>query len=339
VNDIYLYVNSREKIVSTHSSIVLEKVRTSRTGVNAFPALAQVASAFGKSTSECMHEMLGIVVQAEVSEYTILRYSDYLNQFPEKVNLAIVHLKEVDGLAMINISNEISNHVVDILMGGDPIEVPEYVYRPPTTLDNALCTIFFNKILEGLRNVIALTCEGKDLGSMRCVRFEQTPILANITPEHSEVLVFRMKARIGEHKGDAREGLFEIALPLANIDPIKNALQKHSSMRTQTNSDMWQKHMIEAVLKNQLEVISVVDVLKFSVAEVSRMQVGDVLELNSGVLANISLNVEMGENDFVALAKGKLGTFRQHKAVKISNVEDEGFTRPLLTLCQTMGVG
>lgn len=326
--------------MSTHSSIVLEKVRTSRTGVHAFPALAQVSSAFGKSASEGIHEMLGVVVQAIVEKYDILRYSDYLDQLPTVVNLAIVRLEDVEGLAMINISNEMSDHIVDILMGGDPLELVEYVYRAPTNLDNALCSRFFNRILDGLRHVIALTCDGKDLGSMRCVRFEQTPILANITPEHSEVLVFRVGVLIGDKRGDDqnRKGMFEVALPLANIDPIKSALQKHSGVRTRSSSDIWQKHMINAVLKNPLEVTTVIDTLKFSVAEISRMQVGDVLELNTGALTNMNLNIEMEEGDTISLARGKLGTFKQHKAVKVTDIQDEDFTRELYELCRTLGM-
>ena len=86
--------------------------------------------------------------------------------------------------------------------------------------------------------------------------------------------------------------------------------------------------MRAVVNQTHLRLAAVIDRCQMPVAEVSRLDVGSLLPLSDVTLDDVVLEVKTAGEARV-LGRGRLGTFRRNKAVRLNGSLDRSFLDPL----------
>lgn len=88
----------------------------------------------------------------------------------------------------------------------------------------------------------------------------------------------------------------------------------------------WARHMRSTVSQATAPVKVILEKKRMSIAECTRFELGQVIELPGVSLDNLSLETEI-KNGFTVFAQGQLGVFRSSRAVKlIDDLEDDFIT-------------
>lgn len=309
----------------------IECVRQANTPIPRFP---EVLAETVKRIEKDARNYLSAVVEAMIMDTECRKFSDVLDGVSMPAMLAIVEIDGVDRAALVNLDLDLVYHIVDLRMGGSPGELPEFAARRPTMIDNTTCKPMVQLILDGLSAGLSAVMGTSEQASMRCTHFEHLPMLANIVQENADVLCVKVSLDIGEA---ARSGNFEIILPFSSIDGISAKLRKATSIAASAASDAWASHMLDVVLDSEIDLLPVVHASRYSVAEMSRLQVGDVLELAPNAHQNITLQIDM-HGELQPLATARLGALKGGKALKLTSEPDQEFLAPMARLAADSAV-
>lgn len=302
--------------LETQKETIRRKIAEARTNKSSLPMLEQVSREFERETENRAREALGIIVEAMVIEYDILRMEEVLDQLPLPAMLGVLAFKdEKNGVAAINLDMALATNVVDLLMGGDPEATPDLEARTPGEVDRALCMRFIEMLIGGLDSVLRKLCDDKGVGDLHCVDFEHSPLALNIGSNRAEALKFKVNLDIGEA---ARSGEFELIVPLLLLEDVKHVLREPARGSDTKAAGAWREHMRKSLLKNQMKITAEIDRFEATVFEVSKFHVGQVLSLDPKALEEVTLRMDLGETPFT-VATGKLGAMRKSKAIRLND--------------------
>lgn len=308
-------------------NIIARKLETARTVSAPLPKITDILDKYAKNTEKGARSYIGCIVESMILDSEIRKFSDILDEISMPAMIAIVSIQGVDRAALINIDLDLVYHVVDLRMGGSPTELPEFAARRPTSIDWNMCLPLVSIALNGFSEAVSDTfniTEEADRISMECTGYEHQPMLANITSDHSDCLFVRMAMDIGEA---ARSGNFDLIIPLSSLDSMKSRVQKNSSVQS-ANGDAWAEHMINVVLDTEMELYPVLQSSLFSVAELSRLEIGQVLPLDEDAHQQMKIMLD-GQAAPISIANGRLGAFKSHKALKLIGQPDREFFEPM----------
>ncbi len=314
---------------SVDSNVISKKIEGARKISAPIPKLDEILGKLAKYIEKHARGYLGSVVEAMILDHEIKNFSDVLDGISMPAMVGIIEIDRRERQALINLDLDLVYHIVDLRMGGLPTELPDFVARRPTTIDWSMCQPLVDIALDGLAASLSEALGRNEICEFSCSTFEHLPMLANIVPDRADVLCVQVSLDIGEA---ARSGNFEIVLPLAALDVVKSAIGK-STERATDGRDAWAEHMFEVALQTEIEVSPVLQATNFSVAELSRLEVGQILSLDPDVHKNVSLNVAMGEQQRT-LATCKLGALKGMKALKLTSDIDPDFLKPMRQLAR-----
>ena len=114
-------------------------------------------------------------------------------------------------------------------------------------------------------------------------------------------------------------------------DTMSMALQSGSDAITIDPDDPWATHMHGMVLQSSLSLKVIVEVLNMSVADCTRLELGQTLVLPGASHRHLSVSTET-KSGLVSLATSTLGMAKSNKAVKLLDDIDPGFLSDFDTL-------
>lgn len=305
-------------------SVVSRKIESARKISSPIPKMDEVLAKFSKNVEKGARAYIGSVVEAMILDHEIKTFSDVLDGISMPAMIGVIDVDGKERAALLNLDLDLVYHVVDLRMGGLPTELPEFVARRPTAIDWSMCQPLVQIALDSLSMALA-ECFGRtNIVEFECGNFEHLPMLANIVQDTADVLCVQVSLDIGEA---ARSGNFELVLPLAALDAIKASIGKSSQVKAD-GKDAWGDHMLDVVLSTEIELTPVLQSTPFSVAQLSKLEIGQVLPLEPDAHRNVSLNVTVGD-EAVALAGGRLGALKGMKAIKLTSDLDADFLTPM----------
>ncbi|MEM9726092.1 MAG: FliM/FliN family flagellar motor switch protein [Pseudomonadota bacterium] len=308
-------------------NLIRRKVESARSINSPLPRLNETLAALITKLEKDARVYLGTLVEAMILDVENKAFSDVLDAMSMPAMIAVIEIDGVDRAALINMDLDLVYHVVDLRMGGSPSELPEFGARRPTGIDNAMCMPLVDIILEGFAHGLQKVFGVDEAFNMRCKTFEHLPMSANIAPERSDVLCVKVSLDIGE---SARSGDFELVLPFATLDLLASRL-KNSAAISSSGRDAWAGHMLDVVLETEVDLRPVIHSSMYSVAEISRLEVGSVIELDPGAQSAVDLQFDL-PGDPVQLAPARLGSLKTNKALKLSADPAPEFFDPLRAL-------
>lgn len=295
-----------------------------------FPVQSKLAAKLEYAATRGATEALGVTVEAMVEQSRVDRLGALSDTLPMPGLFVVLETPSGD-TGLIGFDMRLVDHSVEILAGGDPNSADPLPARTPTTIDTALCF----PVIDGM---LAHFYDEMDAisGEVRLERFEHGRIehmptnLQYMLPDQ-QYLGCRVNLDIGE---DARTGVFHLALPLSWIEPVESILRQSSFSPSRTESEIWGQQMRKALRTAPLHVDAVLDRCQMRVAELSRMKVGSLFPLSDVTLDDVSLMLRVGD-ETRQIGRGRLGSFKRNKAVRLLEVSQGEFFVPLAEKLET----
>ena len=308
-------------------NLVRRKVDGARKVNTPLPRVNETLTALVRKLEKDARGYLGTLVEAMILDIETKSFSDVLDAMSMPAMIGIIEIDDVDRAAIINLDLDLVYHVVDLRMGGSPSELPEFGARRPTGIDNSMCLPLVQMALDGFSAGLREAFGVDDHVAMHCKHFEHLPMSANIVSDRSDVLCVKVSLDIGE---SARSGDFELILPFASLDLLASRM-KNSSAISANSRDAWAGHMMDVVLDTPLDLLPVIHSANYSVAEISRLEVGEILPLDEGAHHALDVLLDI-PGDPMTIAKARLGSLKSHKALKILSDPCPEFFEPLRSL-------
>ncbi len=307
---------------------IAKKIETARKKSAPIPRLNEVLAILTKRIEKSARAYLGVVVEAMILDVETRVFSDVLDAMSMPAMIGVLDVDGVDRAALLNLDLNLVHHAVDLRLGGSASESLEFGARRPTAIDSAMCQPLVELVMESFSEGFAETFGEEAAVRSRCAGFEHLPMLANIATDHADVLCIKVSLDIGEA---ARSGDFEMVFPYSTLDRIAARIRANARLAPNAAADAWAAHMVNVVLETELDLKPVLQAARYSVAELSRLEVGAVLPLEAGAQNNLDLRLELADRS-IQIARAKLGAFKGSKALKLIDDPDEAFLAPLRAL-------
>lgn len=308
--------------MSAARDVLKQKVAKARVSRSPISQLGNIGDAFVKALDDRLRILLTTITSSMVMDCEVRKLSSVLEEIPVPAMLAMVNVDRSKNKALINISNDLLFHIVDLRLGGDPSAVPVPTARSITEIDCALCSDFIQCMLDSFIEAFSTVLEVPMTSKMSLAAFEQHATLLTIAPDNADVLVLSAALDLGEA---ARSGDFDLIIPLSILDIFKSSMKAAAPVKAEKRSpSLWQQHMSTVAADTPARLYSVLHRLPMNVADLEELVPGQMIELPSSCRSSVALTLD-GTAQSDTIAVGQLGAFGGSKAVKLSDPPDAAF--------------
>ena len=304
--------------------VVRKKLGAIRSRGYSFPIQSRLSALVEQAAARGATRVLGLAVEAIVTHSRVDRLAPVLEGLPAP---GLYFALETAGgeAGLIGLDMPLVDHLVEVLAAAEPGPWEARPARTPTAVDAALSAPVIDAVTGDLHAAIAGLAGDLALAPFRRGRVEHAPAgLQHALPDQ-QYLVLRLNLEIGD---DGRTGDACLALPLGWLEPVEEAVRRAGLASGQGESENWRRHMRGVVRITPLELRAVLDRGRMQVAELSRLNVGDVFPLADVTLEDVVLELRTG-NGARTVARGRLGAWRRNKAVRLGEPPDPALFAPL----------
>ncbi|ESR26779.1 flagellar motor switch protein FliM [Lutibaculum baratangense] len=250
-------------------------------------------------------------VEVSLDELTSVRFGDYLNAIPLPAILGVTKCEEWDNYALVTVGANLIYSMVDVLLGGgrrgDRLRIEG---RPYTTIEMSLVRKLIELVLSDANDAFApLAPVGFGLE-----RLETNPRFAAITRPANTGILVRFQIDMEE-----RGGHFEILLPYATIEPIRELLLQQFMGEKFGQDPIWEGHLASELWQTAVDLDAVLFEQKMPIGRVMNFEVGQTLMLDRGPRDLVELRC-----GGTPLVDGRVGRVGDRVAVRVST----GLRRP-----------
>ncbi|MBZ4682591.1 MAG: flagellar motor switch protein FliM [Fusobacteriaceae bacterium] len=273
--------------------------------------LQMIHETFSRLITTMLSGQLRTSVQIQVTSVDQISYQEFIRSIPELTLLTIYEMGTLEGSAILEINPSIAYTIIDRLFGGNGFKELE-IYREPTDIESKVMEKILSKILGYLSEA------WKDVTEVmpRIEQMESNPQFIQIVGPNEMVVVISFEIKVGN-----KSGIMNICYPSPLIDPIVSKLSAQywfsnlKKEKTDENFEVIRKKL------NKVEVPLIVNLgeVEINFNEFIRLQVGDVLPLNTSI--DKPLSVLVGNKEKFKALPGLQG---KKMAISIEKVIEEG---------------
>jgi flagellar motor switch protein FliM len=290
--------------------------RVVRAGLSSYERLPMLEIVFDRLVrilSSSLRHLASDTVEVNIDKITSLRFGDYVNSIPLPAMLSVFRAEEWDNFGLMVIDAPMIYTVVDVLLGGRKGGSRMAIDgRPYTTIERNLIERMVVQILGDLSTAFQPVCKV----TFGCERTEVNPRFATITRPSDAVILIRMKLET-----DDRGGFFEIVLPYATLEPIRDVLLQQFMGERFGRDNIWENHLAEELRKTTVELEAVLGEQPVNLSEVLALKVGSLITFR--LSADDPVELRCGG---VPLFVGRTGNRRNRIAVQIEEKLANGQT-------------
>lgn len=272
--------------------------------------LYNIYSNFAQIFSTYLSGTLRTTCQVEVLSAEEQTYSEYINSLQSPVILAIIDMPPLQGSTLIEMSPNISYGIIDRLLGGKGGDLD--VSKAFSDIDLALIGRVITQMVKNIENawsrIIPINAS--------LDRIETSAQFAQIVSYNDPTAIVTMCIKIA----DDAEGFINVCIPYIALEPIVEKLE-HSMWASSKKIIVDEENA--QIIKNKLNKSKIKVTARFkdtaiTLGDFLALEPGDVLTLNHKVTEEVILNMENRPK-----FHGKLGTYDNKYAIKITDILDE----------------
>lgn len=315
-------VEERPHMSTNESSLLARKIAAGRSKIDTFPALKEFGAEAAKSAAEAIGELLQGAVEATISDSGMTALSEALSEGADPGVYYTVMDDSGEMAALVSISPALSVLTMERLLGGDlgapadNAESGQLDFRMAESLVDTVGAALNDLFRKDLETTVHIRPGGK--------KGARSPIEA--IGDNATETVFKLEM---EFTFDEIElsGAFAIYFPIRFIERL-GLMRRRKSATTISKDSLWAKQLRQNILNCELPLPVVLFRYATSVGELSRLKVGQVVDLEPTALHALDITAVTDAGP-VSLAHGRLGAYRRRKAVKLTTEIDKGFIRGL----------
>lgn len=275
------------------------------------PVLEIVNDRFARMCTNALTNTIRKRVELNPISIDMTKFGDFMRSLPVPTSINIFKMDPLRGNALIVVDARLVFSLVENVFGGAGSQ-PKIEGREFTRIEQAIVDRIIKIALENMEESWRPVHDIK----MELVRSEINPQFAAIVPPSDVVVVINFEVEL-----DSSIGSMVICLPYATIEPIRGKL--HASFQTERLEvdHAWVARLKERLLETPVEIKIRVGGTQITGNQLLRLQLGDVLVLDTDVEALLPCTVA-GVTKYWCIP----GIVKSNKAFQIIKEEEPQYT-------------
>lgn len=281
--------------------------RPERVSKEQLKGLQSLFENFARELSIMMPPFLRTVVRVDLISIDQLTYDEFILSVSRPTCLSVVNMNPLDGNAVIELNPQLVFPIVDRVLGGRGMPLAEP--RELTEIENRIVQRIVLMILDSLRRSWEALIEFR----ISVVSQESDPLIVQIVAGSEMVILVGYEIHVGEAVGS-----MNMCIPLLVLNPVLDQITQQTRFIRRISPDVAMRTrelIFRTVRKALLPVDAVLGHARLQVEDVTRLQVGDTIQLDSSVEEPIT--VEVGG---IVRFKAHPGRRSEQSAVQISGL-------------------
>lgn len=276
------------------------------------PMLEVVFDRLVRILSTSMRNLTSDNVEVSIDKITSLRFGDYMNSIPLPAMLSVFRAEQWDSLGLMVINAPMIYSIVDVLLGGRRGFTQMRIEgRPYTTIERTLVEKLAIQVLADLSTSFDPICKV----TFRHERTEVNPRFAAISRSSNAAILVKLRLEM-----DDRGGCFEIVLPYATLEPIRDLLLQQFMGERFGRDNIWETHLAEELRDTDVELDAVLGEQTMNLSELLSLKVGSHITFPLSI--DDPVQIRCGG---VPLFTASTGNRRNRVAIQIEQVLAHGF--------------
>lgn len=284
--------------------------RPERVSKDQMRALEGLHEGFGRNFGAALSGYLRTIIEVSVAHIEQLTYSEFIHSLPNPTCFNLLKAEQLDGQLCLEISPLIIYPIIDRLLGGSNADlfIPQ---RPLTQIEQRLVQKITDRathhLSEAWSNLTQTTFTVQD--------FESNPQLVQIVPPNETVVVVGFEIKMGN-----RAGTMSLCIPYNVIEPVMGILAQQSwfTYQRKGGQDDHAKKLTRNLSNAPVEMRAFLARTTISVNELLSLAPGDIITTSKPSGSDVQIEIE-GRRKF----SGKIGQFRNCKAIQVTRVNEE----------------
>ncbi|HEY4199863.1 MAG TPA: flagellar motor switch protein FliM [Devosiaceae bacterium] len=248
-------------------------------------------------------------VEVSLESISSVRFGDYLNSIPLPAILSVIKAEEWDNFGLLTVDSNLIYSMIDVLLGGRRVGGAIRVEgRPYTTIEMALARRMIEVILDDTRKAF----EPLTPVTFKLERMETNPRFAAISRPANAAILIELRIEM-----DERGGKFEILLPYATIEPIREQLLQMYMGEKFGRDPIWEGHLATELYAADVEVEAVLHEVQLPLSRVLGLKPGDTIMFDRAPADPIKL--KCGSVELTEAIMGHIGKNVSVRAVRRLN--------------------
>lgn len=278
------------------------------------PMLEVVCDRMVRTFATSMRNLTSDSIEVSLEAITSTRFGEFMAHVELPVMIGVFNVPEWNNYGIMTVDANLIYAVVDALLGGRKGNAPVAVEgRTFTTIETSLVARMVRLALTDL----AAAFEPITKLTMNLDRIETSPRFAAISGPSNVVAIATFKVVM-----DARGGIFNVLLPYATLEPVRDKLLQRFMGEQQGRSNLWEVHMANEIRRTEVVLDLVLGERSMSLEEIMNMKVGDSIRFDQG--PNAPLDLRCGD---VPLGKAVIGQRSGNIAVSVINDIAKGYSK------------
>jgi flagellar motor switch protein FliM len=270
------------------------------------PMLEIVFDRLVRILSTSLRHLTSDNVEVSIEKITSLRFGDYMNSIPLPAMLTVFKAEQWDNFGLMVVDAPMIYSIVDVLLGGRKGTSQMRIEgRPYTTIERTLVEKMAIQILKDLSTSFDPVCQV----TFKFDRTEVNPRFAAISRTSNAAILVKLRLEM-----DERGGCFEIVLPYATLEPVRDVLLQQFMGERFGRDNIWETHLAEELRETSVELEAVLGEQPMNLSEVLGLKVGSRIIFR--LAADDPVQLRCGG---VPLFLGRTGNRRNRIAVQIED--------------------
>ncbi|MFZ4747655.1 MAG: flagellar motor switch protein FliM [Sphingomonas sp.] len=268
------------------------------------PMLEVVCEHMVRTFASSMRNLTSDAIDVSLDELTSIRFGDFMDRLEMPAMIGVFAVPEWDNYGVITVESSLIYAVVDALLGGRRgTNAMRIEGRAFTTIETTLVS----QMLQLALTELSAAFEPIAPVSMQLERIETSPRFAAIAgPTNiAAVATFRIDM-------EGRGGRFNILLPYATMEPVREKLLQRFMGRKVGRRNIWEAHMASELLKTDVSIDVVLGERTLRLEEIDAFKVGQTIALHTA--PDDALEVQCGG---VPLGRAQIGQRSNNIAVRL----------------------
>lgn len=265
-----------------------------------FYALEEVNDKFAGSLHNSLSSSLQTPIGVDFVSMEMVKFGDFLKAFASPTSYNIFAMEPLVGLALLVIETDLAFSLIDCMFGGDGKTLGET--RDFTLIEQRMIRKFTSEVLNNMEKAWEIVNPIKT----SLMKTETKSEFVHLVEPNEMVIVI-----VYSISGKEFSGNIHFCISYIMLEPIKDRLSS-SFLRNKDVKYTWNSQL-QALLKNtEVNITAEVGSTMYTIRELLRLQVNDVLKLESGPQDPITISVEG-----VPKYEGLPGISKGNRAVQI----------------------
>lgn len=268
-----------------------------------FSALEEVYDKFGTLLGRSLPGMLQRPLEVQFVPTEMHKYEEFINTFSSPTSFHLFGMAPLIGNAVLAIEPQLVFSLIDCMFGGDG--KPTGKVREFTMIEQRMLDRVAVLLLEDFQRAWATVCPIR----AAVKRTESKPEFIHLAAPNDWVLTIVLAVKSDEFSGNIK-----IGIPYLMLEPIKEKLSsKYLQQKDKDHS--WGPQLMKLLQDIRVTLIAELGKTTQTVGELLKLEVQDVIHLNTGPEDLVTLSVE-----WVPKYRGYPGVIKGNRAVEITTL-------------------